>query len=392
MALLFASSWEVNSTTAGMEFGAITGTISTSNARTGTYSGRVSGLVSGINQRFRAQFISSANNGPFFFRLYGSFVTLPSAENRFVALSNSTTTGTGVAIYLTVDASGVIRLYDEDGQIGSGSVAISTGQYYAIEIQYDRTRASGSHYVRARLNHIEFAGATNRALSVNINQVYIGGNLNSEAQTQGEWHFDDLVIYNTSGSYDVSWPGAGAVAVLRPNGVGDNTNWARGGADSGSNWGQVSENPPNDVTSYVTSNTAAQVDSYALGDTPVGITSSSRIRSVSVNVRFAGAGASSNASFQIGLRVSGTSVSSPTVTPNGTTYRTNDTTGNTLVPLLVATTVPGTSRAWTKSDLDSAQVELSLASGNTNGVRVSGVWVAIEYSSPASRSGFMAVL
>lgn len=392
MALILASSWETNSITAGMEFGAVTGTISTGNVHTGTYSGRVSSLVSGTNQRFRTQFISSANNGPFFFRFYEYFVTLPSAENRFVALSNSTTTGTGVAIYLTVDASGVIRLYDEDGQIGSGSGAISTGQYYAIEIQYDRTRASGSHYVRARLDHVEFAGAINRALSVNINQIYIGGNLNSEAQTQGEWYSDDLVIYNTSGSYNVSWPGAGAVAVLRPSGVGDNTNWTRGGADSGSNWGQVSENPPNDATSYVTSNVAGQIDNYTLEDTPAGITSGSIIRSVSVSVRFAGAAASSNASFQVGLRFSGTSVTSSTITPNGTTYRTNDISGNTLVPVLVSTTAPGTSRAWTKADLDSAQVELSLATASTNSVRVSGMWVTIEYSSPASRGGFMVVL
>jgi len=44
------------------------------------------------------------------------------------------------------------------------------------------------------------------------------------------------------------------------------TQLSRGGADSGTNWGQVDERPPNDATDYVFSSTVNQYDLYNIPD------------------------------------------------------------------------------------------------------------------------------
>src|SRR3990172_6946830 len=76
-----------------------------------------------------------------------------------------------------------------------------------------------------------------------------GGNRRSEAQTQGEWYFDDIAINSSTGSFQNSYPGAGRIVALRPNAAGDSADFARGGTDSGANWSQTDEVTPTVRTS-----------------------------------------------------------------------------------------------------------------------------------------------
>jgi hypothetical protein len=110
--------------TSSIEFATTSGspTIQTTTVRSGTYAGRISSLSSTTAKFFRYDFNSGNVNGPLFFRAFVRFATLPSAENRFIALRTS---GNTPMIWFTIDNSGVLRLYDEDGQI-TGTVTLST--------------------------------------------------------------------------------------------------------------------------------------------------------------------------------------------------------------------------------------------------------------------------
>lgn len=388
MGLLYAGAFEINSVTNGKDWSTIAGaTFQTGVVRSGTRAGLIGNLVSGTAQYFRFQ-STAANSGPFFYSVPVYIANLPSAENRFIAVSNSATAGTGVMAYLTLDGTGAVRLYDEDGQIGSASSPLSTGQWYVVGVQFDKTLAGGSNIVRARINYVEFAGATNRNISSGVGHLFVGLNLNAEAQSSAvdNIYIDDVTIYNTTGTYDNTWAGDRSLDVLYPSAAGDNSDWVRGGTDSGANWSQVDENPTTDITDYVSSNTTGQVDTYNLTDTPGAIASDAVIKSVSVSVRFAGAGASANASFRVGLKAGGSTVYGSTITPTNATWRTNDPGGNLLVPSLVSYVHSATGARWTKADLDSLQVALELTASSTNAARVSAVWVTVEYA-PAFTGG-----
>ena len=352
------------------------GSFTVTNARTGN-AYRVTGLASGTSQRGRMQFSSAAANGPFFFRVYFRAATLPSAENRILYVSNSATQNTGVIAYITLDSTGALRLYDEDGQIGSASSALSTGTYYRIGMEVGRGGAAGSHVVRARVDGTEFAGAGNRDLSSGISQFYVGGNLALEAQTTGDWSFDDIAVNDGSGSYEYSYPGDGAYILLRPDSAGDNNAWTN-------DFTAVDETTPNDATDFQASNTLNQIFDHNLGATPAGVGSGDTIKLVAVNARLSGSAASANAAFVLRCKSgAGLTVQEGTpITPSDATWRTNTAAGGLTISKLILYALPGTSNTyWSKATLDTAQIGARISTGNTNAAQISAIWLGVEYSS-----------
>lgn len=251
MARLWSSGIELQSVTSGVEFSGVGGDISIDvnvphNAGgTCLIAGGVdTPLLSGAAQYVEHQFAAANGNGPYYFRAYVRIHTAPSAENRIIALLDS---GGTVRAYVTIDASRQLRLYDEDGVIGSASSAISTGTWYRVEMLFDASASAGSHVLRARIDGSEFAGSTARSISTGVTTFRIGGNLASEAQTTGRWYFDDLAINDATGSYQTSYPGNGYIECHRPNGFEDYTG---GNSVGGSLDMCIKEIPPDDASSY----------------------------------------------------------------------------------------------------------------------------------------------
>lgn len=81
--------------------------------------------------------------------------------------------------------------------------------------------------------------------------------------TQSGNRWDDIIINDTTGTDNTSYPDWQGIEALMPNAAGDNTGLTRGGTDSGSNYGQVDERPPN-TTDYVYSSTVDLYDIYNL--------------------------------------------------------------------------------------------------------------------------------
>lgn len=382
MARLFSSGFELNSLTAAVEWdAAVGGTISSSTTRSGTYAGRISSLVSGTNQRFRYQFKSTASNGPFYFRFYLRIAALPSAENRIFVISSSSSVGTGTAVYLTIDNGGLMRLYDEDGQIGSASSALSTDTWYRIEVLFDKSPGAPNHIVTARIDGSNFASSTSRNVSVGVSHMYLGGNLASETQTTGDWFFDDVAINDNTGSFQTSYPGSGKIIHLRPSAAGDSNGFSTqvgGTAGSSNNFTRVNEVTPNDATSYNGSAVLNSEDLFNCDDS--GINVNDIVNVVSVGVRMANlVSADATAAFKVEIEKTsgGTKAQSAALIPNSTTWRTNTTATPWLYPLI--TYQDPDNANWTQSTLDSMQIGYIQTATNAQAVAVSTLWALVEY-------------
>jgi len=390
MARTQAFTAELASLLLGMEVAGIgnsAGTLSTTTVRSGLRALRVAGLVSGQTVGVRVHFAAVAGNGPFYPRAYLRVATPPSAENTIIELNDTSDFATPI-VRVTLDNSRVLRLYDEDAQI-TGTTTLSADTWHRIELLFDRTPAAGSQIVRAYVDGIEFAGAATRDLSAGVFVLGFGGNLLLESQTAGEWFFDDVAINNGSGSSQNSFPGEGEEIMLRPSEAGDNADWTRGGTDSGANWSQVEELPPNDVTDYNQSNTAAQIDDYNLEATSAELASDDVINCVQVGVRVAvssATGSDPDIVLRIKASSGGTVEESAALDVSNVNWRTNNSTD--LLYLLTLYDLPGASTAgYTKADLDTTQIGVREAVTDTHFALISAMWLLVDHKpAPAAKA------
>jgi len=363
-------------------------------AISGVYALQITSLSSGVVKTIRQEFVAADNNGPFFIRTDFRVDTAPSAENRII-LVNDTNDAVTPQVYITIDNGRLLRLYDEDGVIGSASSALTLTARHRIELEINRVPAAGSQVVRARLDGVEFAGSATRDLSVGFEFLLLGGNLASEAQTTGNWYFDNVAVNNNTGSSETSYPGDGEQIFLRPNAAGDLNTWARGGADSGANWSQTEEVTPNDATDFVLENTtnadpALCSDMYNLEATPAALASDDVINLVAVGFRCAvdvATGADPDIVLRIAKEASGTVEESAAIDVNNTSWRTHNS-GALLNYLLTLYDEPGASTtAWTKATLDTAQIGVRLSVTDTHNAQVTAIWLLVDHKPAAAAAG-----
>ena len=377
MARIWSSGFELNSTDTNLDiestsaFGLV---IQSSVVRSGTYAMQVVSLVAFDGQSMHYTYLASEATSKRYFRLYLRVATLPSAENRVVVFNDSSSSLASPSVYLTLDETGDLRLYDEDGQIGSESSALSLDTWYRIEILVDTTTAAGSHEIRARIDGSEFAGSNTRDI-ISTNQpttFAVGGNLAGENQTQGNWYIDDLAINDDTGSFQTSYPGDGAIIHLRPSATGDNSDWTGDNTD-------IDEVTPDDTTTKLSSNTLDQLEDVNLDAS--GLTTET-INVVAVGARFNGVGASANASFALRVKAtaSGTVEESSAITPANTTWVTNAVASPRNYPLTLYDLPGASTTAWTPTELDTAQIGIHLTTTSTNAVQVSTLWMLVDYT------------
>lgn len=380
MARLFTSGFEAGSLTDGMEWTTIasTPTLSTTTVRSGTYSLRISSLGSTTRQGHRYQFASANGNGPYYFRFYIRYATLPSADNTICEVLS---TAPSMMVRLFLKSDGTLQLGDEDGTIGSPSSALISSSFEnCVEIKIDRTGAGGAHVVEAKLNGTVFATASNRNLSAGVALFRLGGNLGAEAQTQGDWFFDDVAINDSTGSYQTSYPGSGKVILLAPNAAGDSNAWLKtaGGAGDANNYQLVDEIPPNDVSDFVQAVALNSTDMYNMAAS--GLSSSDVINLVQIMVRFRNGTADATTAFRVRAEkaAAGTVSESASIVPNSTTWRTNATAAPNTPPLTLYQDPD--SANWINTTLDSMQVGVKILAEGTNAIQVSGLYAMIDYT------------
>lgn len=329
MARIYQDGFEFNTTTANNNtYDTWAGsTIGTTNARTGTYGMRVSSLSSGTAQGALKKWLASAANGPFFFRAFIKIVTPPSAANTIMYFSANSTIGSSPRCSIALKNDGTLILQNATPtQIGSASSAINDGAWHMLELKTDTTAASGSRTIEGRLDGSVFATSAVQAQASSFS-ICVGGNLASEAQTTGEWWFDDIAINDNTGSFQNSYPGAGNISQSYPNAAGDANGFlvqVGGTTGSANNFTRVNEIPPNDATSYNASAVLNAEDLFLIDVS--GVPTTATINAILVGARFAnitGADATTGFKLEMIKTSAGTKAQSANIIPDTTSWNTN---------------------------------------------------------------------
>lgn len=361
--------------------------IQTTTVRAGTYAGRIFGLANAVRQYFEHMFVSGDVQTDHYFRGAFRWATLPNVETTILAAGDISF---NIRSKITVDSTGTIKLYDEDGQI-TGTTTVTTGIWYVIELRHF-SNSNLNSAIAGRVDGVEFAGSTTRGIGTGISRVRWGGNINAEGGTSGEWFIDDLAVNDDSGISQNSWPGLGRITHLRPNAAGDSNQLlvGSGAAASTTNYTHVNEVTPDDkavTTNYLkyASTLLVPVDDYNVDNaTTGGIDASDTIVLVGVGTRIMGtsntAGDGRRWQYRIKGQSGGTVSQSAIVLTDSVNTRTHINTLTFHNYQHHAYTNPQTSAAWIVSEIDSMQIGAEgVAPANAGEKQISTIWALTEY-------------
>lgn len=293
-----------------------------------------------------------------------------------------------------------IGLFDEDAFGGFGATTtFATGTWNKVDYFFDFTRAGAADIMRARLNGIEFASATDRDISVGVAVLALGvDNLGPPAGPVNggmDICFDDVMVNSTdTKQYDTtnnSWTGNGHIVHMMPNASGALP--INGNASSSplcGQWDCVNERTPNSEDNYwviLANNGQYNVNIEDPTSSVVGIednsaTNSTTIQLVQVGIRERPLTAAADG-WKVRITASssaGAYVHSSTaaITHNDTTWRTN---GDTLLRNypVTADVNPQTGAKWLLSELNNMRIGAECTDA-TPDCLFSTFWALVEYT------------
>lgn len=371
---------------AGIEFGShnTNGTLSTTVKRSGAASMRCTSLTSGSGRGMNLTHASST--GPWYYSGYLRVDTRPTADN---AIMGAVSTGTTCIGMIKLAADGTLKLFESATQIGSASPVLALGQWYRVELKYDYSQAAGSDIIQARLDGVEFAGATNRSLTTAVQKLALGGNLNGETQSQADWYWDDVTINDGTGSFENGWHTREyKIGHLFPAGVGSASDWSN-------DWQNVDEITPDDATSLVGSNTLNATDSHTISGVGTigmigGPSTVEEINCIQIVLRFNGAGgtAAANADFVVGFSLGGTVEESAAIVPANTTWISNATAAPRVPPLTLYDAPGASTTPIHPFDLGSAEVSYRVSVvGTTSNAQITAIQITVDWLEAVTAAG-----
>jgi RHS repeat-associated protein len=389
---LFTSGFELDSVTAGVEWATLNnnGTIrnSTTHTRTGVYALEVTAPTANVATTVGYTFANTAGNGPYYARFYLYIASMPTGADDEIAsfknLANSTTEA-----FLRLQTNGQVALINSNGgaTIGSASAALNTGQWYRVEMKFDKTGGAGASTLEWKLDGVVQATASNLTLGAGVLAFHVGTNTAGGATTGVDLYYDDVAINDGSGGSQNNYPNAGNEILYVPKAAGDSNTMhtSTGATGTSNNFSSTKEVPPDDATSFLQgTTTAAGTDYYTTGATSTSITlpANSTAQVVQVYSRYTGGSSSANSTFKMQLKNAsgGTASTSVGITPSSTTWLTSSTTA----PFVFYTDPTGAT--WTNTNLATFQIGEQISGANTNAAKVSSVWAYIDYSTATSSS------
>ncbi|MGH7343291.1 MAG: hypothetical protein ACREK4_00130 [Candidatus Rokuibacteriota bacterium] len=270
----------------------------------------------------------------FAFRL----ANLPSSTQSLIALLDAGTIQTDVRL----NQDGTLSVTRNGTVLGTSAFALSVGNYVYLEFKCFIHDTTGTYEVRVNgSNKVSGSSAdTKNTANATANQVKLGS-------AGLSWDADDLYICDGAGSSNNNFLGDCRVDYYAPNGAGNSTQLTRGGADSGANWSQVDETPPNDDTDYNQSSNVGDIDLYDVTDMTHTPSSIFGVQ-LNLNAKKDDAGTRSIAGV---VRSGGTNYEGGTQALS-TSY---------VYYLEVRETDPDTSAAWTKTGVNNAQFGVKVA-------------------------------
>jgi len=173
---------------------------------------------------------------------------------------------------LRVLRDGQIRAYRGSTVLGTSSKSLTLGRWHYLECKVNIHDSTGTLEVRvdgSSSGWLALTGQNTRGGTTNNYATsYAIGVVNSaNANTDGSAtpltvYYDDHYYCDTTGSYNTDFLGDFAITCKLPTGNSAETDFSRGGADSGNNYGQVDDATANGDTDYVYSGTPGDKDRY----------------------------------------------------------------------------------------------------------------------------------
>lgn len=170
---------------------------------------------------------------------------------------------TGFQMELRLLTTGQVRVTRNGTTLATSSIFLIAGAYNSIEFKVTISSTVGAYEVRLNGTNILSASGVNTQGQSNafVNQVRLGGNTNG-ATFSADW--DDFYLCDDTGAQYNDFLGDVRVNCLFPNGEGGNSAWV---PNSGSvHNDRVREVAPDDDTTYLSSLTPGDRDTWTFGD------------------------------------------------------------------------------------------------------------------------------
>jgi hypothetical protein len=188
----------------------------------------------------------------------GFYVTCVGVTVPLIRWRNGTTT-LGTIAWV---GDGSFKLYTGDSAtlVGTTPLLYSPATWYVIELHIKIATSGGILEFRVNgLPMLSYMGNTNPGSLNTINNIYAGPASGGNSQYI---YYDDIIINDTNGTANNSWPNGARIILLRPNGAGTTTQLT---PSAGANYACMNETPPS-LSTYVSGNADGLLDTYALPD------------------------------------------------------------------------------------------------------------------------------
>lgn len=327
---------------------------------------------------------ATIRGGGGFFRTYINLESLPQSDsNALLSFKRASDLKSMVALDLAPGGILSLNYRDDDDTtatiLETYSAPLTTGRYYMVELGVIGDESGTTFHVEARVNGILFATTDITNLSP-TDGFFTIGLADYEPGAYG-MYIDDIAVNDATGTEQNTFPGEGSVVIVPVVGndeIVGNTGWARGGDDSGSDWGQVADaTPPNNDYSYLIGNGTDKAD-FNLGNPYLaGIQPEDTISVVVANARWRLASAGSADLFVYLRAGSNLARQGRTITLTNTSWTTADPSGQR--PDIFSTShLPQSVMAWDIQDVASARIGIEITE-NTPDVYVTALWMTVEY-------------
>lgn len=222
MARLGTTGYESKEGTTGSGFDgygvSATTSVETVIVRSGAASAKIDsgvGNAAGTVSTGAASVTGTASVVTWWVRAYCYFANLPGTTVVVVRMSSSAG-GLSASYGVGVDAAGLLSLRGASGAANNGTLSVTTGQWYRIEVQMTGSTGGNVTLDSARLDGVDIGAS---ALVIGTGAAFNSG------ATAG-WHsapganlsiiVDDMAWNDNSGANQNSWPGDGKVVLLKP--------------------------------------------------------------------------------------------------------------------------------------------------------------------------------
>lgn len=192
-----------------------------------------------------------------FFRWYLYIVTMPTGR-RYI-LRHGSSTASASRWDLCINSSGTIGIGSNGSPIASSATALSTGQWYRIELGWNFYTGNLQLVINGEIE-VDWTAADSN-LTTNSNQ-YVCGALGTSSTSACEFYMDDFAIDSAS------YAGQGKVVHIRPDTIeSDNANWSLGAGAS--KIAAISDSGiPDGSSSYISCTTTSQAIDFSFPDMP----------------------------------------------------------------------------------------------------------------------------